>query len=78
MEALQRQAYVARLGALPLRQAQVLRLPGEGHSRARIAGRLQLAEGTVKEYVDRLERVLGVDRVSDLRAIARLLEPRKA
>jgi len=78
LEALQRQAYVARLGALPLRQAQVLRLLGEGHSRAQIARRLQLAEGTVKEYVDRLERVLGVDRVSDLRAIARLLEPRKA
>ena len=78
LEALQGRAYAARLGALPRRQAQVLRLLGEGHSRAQIAGRLQLAEGTVKEYVDRLERVLGVDRVSDLRAIARLLEPREA
>ena len=75
LEALQHQIYAFRLASLPRRQAQVLRLLGEGHSRAEVAESLGIGQGTVKEHVTRLERALGVDRMGELRAIARLLEP---
>ena len=75
LEALQRQIYAVRLAGLPRRQAQVLRLLGEGRSRAEVAESLGIGQGTVKEHVTRLERALGVDRMAELRAIARLLGP---
>jgi len=75
LDALQRHTYAARLAGLTARQAQVLRLLGKGQSRAEIARQLRVAEGTVKEHVDRIESMLGVDRIAELRAISRLLDP---
>ena len=75
LDALHRHTYAARLAGLTARQAQVLRLLGKGHSRAKIARQLRVAEGIVKEHVDRIESMLGVDRIAELRAISRLLDP---
>ena len=76
LQELQRRVYGARLARLrwPLtaKQRRVLLLLGEGYSRAEIAARLRVGPGTVKTHIKRLREKLGVRRMAELRAIARL------
>ncbi|MEP6916103.1 MAG: response regulator transcription factor [Acidobacteriota bacterium] len=54
------------------RERQVLRLAAEGHSGAEIAGRLQLSEGTVRNYLSEAVGKLGGRNKVDAARIARV------
>ena len=53
------------------RERQVLRLAGEGHSTARIAGELHLSEGTVRNYLSEAIGKLGAANRTEAARLAR-------
>ncbi|MEM7049582.1 MAG: response regulator transcription factor [Acidobacteriota bacterium] len=53
------------------RERQVLRLAGEGHSTAAIAGRIHLSEGTVRNYLSEAIHKLGAGNRTEAARIAR-------